>query len=171
MKFNPGALYGDTQFNNESLVTGIVQPFQNDPQLGNLATPINSSQLTLTWVRNLPIYRKGLSPIARGLEIGMAHGYLLLGPFLKLGPLRDTDQALLAGASSASGLVVILSICLFVYGIAVFQSSGKPVGVLPENLQTYRDWSLFTSGFLIGGIGGVIFACFILLEIGRTGIV
>ena len=101
----------------------------------------------------------------------MAHGYLLLGPFLKLGPLRDTDQALLAGAGSASGLVVILSLCLFVYGIAVFQSLGKPLGVLPENLQTYRDWSLFTSGFLIGGIGGVIFACFILLEIGRAGIV
>ena len=171
LKFNPGALYGDTQFNNESLVTGIVQPFQNNPQFGNLATPINSSQLTLTWVRNLPIYRNGLSAIARGLEIGMAHGYLLLGPFFKLGPLRNTDQALLAGGASASGLVVILSICLFVYGMAVFQGSSKPVGVLPENLQTYRDWSMFTSGFLIGGIGGVIFACFILLEIGRAGIV
>ena len=122
-------------------------------------------------MRNLPIYRNGLSAIARGLEIGMAHGYLLLGPFFKLGPLRNTDQALLAGGASASGLVVILSICLFVYGMAVFQGSSKPVGVLPENLQTYRDWSMFTSGFLIGGIGGVIFACFILLEIGRAGII
>ncbi|MEO0687245.1 MAG: photosystem I reaction center subunit XI, partial [Cyanobacteria bacterium J06649_11] len=31
------------------------------------------------------------------------------------------------------------------------------------NLGTYKDWSFFTSGFLVGGIGGVIFACFILL--------
>ncbi|OZH51774.1 hypothetical protein AFK68_28730 [Hydrocoleum sp. CS-953] len=101
----------------------------------------------------------------------MAHGYLLLGPFLKLGLLRDTDQALLAGAGSASGLVVILSLCLFVYGAAVFKGLSKPVGVLPENLKTYKGWSLFTSGFLVGGIGGVIFASFILLEIGRAGIV
>ena len=171
MKFNSGALFGDTQFNSEPLFEGIIQPPQNDPQVGTLATPISSSSLSLTWVKNLPIYRQGLSPITRGLEIGMAHGYLLLGPFLKLGPLRNSDQALLAGFGGASGLVVILSICLFIYGGAVFQSRSKPRGNLPDNIQTYQDWSLFTSGFLIGGIGGVIFACFILLEIGRSGIV
>jgi photosystem II CP43 chlorophyll apoprotein len=171
MKFNPEALFGDAQFNREPLFTGIVQPYQNDAQQGNLATPINTSDITLTWINNLPIYRQGLSPITRGLEIGMAHGYWLLGPFLKLGPLRDTDQALLAGFASSCGLVVILSLCLFLYGGAVFQDSRQPVGVLPDNLQTYRQWSLFTSGVFIGGLGGVIFACFILLEIRRAGIV
>ena len=99
----------------------------------------------------------------------MAHGYLLLGPFLKLGPLRNTDQALLAGFGSASGLVVILSTCLFLYGASVYQRNNKSVGVIPDNLGTYKDWSFFTSGFLVGGVGGVIFACFILLEIGRAG--
>jgi photosystem II CP43 chlorophyll apoprotein len=171
MKFNPDAMLGDKQFQSEPLVSGIVQPLENNPQLGDLATPLNTSEITLSWIANLPIYREGLSPITRGLEIGMAHGYLLLGPFLKLGPLRDTPQALLAGFSSASSLVVILSLCLFIYGIAVFQGKRKPVGVLPQNLQTYKDWSFFTSGFLIGGLGGIIFACFILLEIGRAGIV
>lgn len=170
MQFNTSALLGDKQFNNGSFVEGIVQPFGNDPQLGNFATPVNASQVPVSWVNNLPIYRQGLSPITRGLEIGMAHGYLLLGPFLKLGPLRDTDQALLAGFGSASGLVVILSFCLAIYGKAVYQSNRKPVGVLPDNLQTGKDWSFFTSGFLIGGIGGVMFACFILLEIQRSGI-
>lgn len=170
MKFNPGALYGDTQFNREPLVEGLIQPAQNDPQIGNLATPITASSISLTWVKNLPIYRQGLAPITRGLEIGMAHGYLLLGPFLKLGPLRHSDQALLAGFGGASGLVVILSLCLFLYGGAVFQGRQQPVGNLPGNLHTYRDWSLFTSGFLVGGIGGVIFACFILLEIARAGL-
>jgi photosystem II CP43 chlorophyll apoprotein len=101
----------------------------------------------------------------------MAHGYLLLGPFFKLGPLRDNPQALLAGFGGASGLVVILSLCLLIYGIAVFQGTRQPVGVLPQNLLSYKDWSLFTSGFLIGGLGGVIFACFILLEIDRAGII
>lgn len=170
MRFNSDALFGDTQFNSEPGVAGIVQPYQNNNQLGNFATPINNSQLTLTWIKNLPIYRESLAPITRGLEIGMAHGYLLLGPFLKLGPLRNSDQALLAGFGGASGLVVILTMCLFIYGGAVFKSRTKPVGVLPGNLQTYKDWSFFTSGFLIGGLGGVIFACFILLEIARAGI-
>ncbi|MEM6519048.1 MAG: chlorophyll a/b binding light-harvesting protein [Cyanobacteria bacterium P01_D01_bin.71] len=170
MKFNPGAIYGDPQFNGQMLFEGIVVPQRNDPQVGMLDTPISGSSLTRTWIKNLPIYRAGLSPIVRGLEIGMAHGYLLLGPFLKLGPLRNTDQALLAGFGGASGLVVILSVCLFIYGGAVFQSRRKPVGNLPGNISSYSDWSLFTSGFLIGGLGGVVFACFILLEIGRSGL-
>ncbi|MEO1297897.1 MAG: photosystem I reaction center subunit XI, partial [Cyanobacteria bacterium J06636_16] len=171
MKYNSGAIFGDTQFNSEPLFEGIIQAPQSNPQMGTLATPISGSALSLTWIRNLPIYRRGLSPIARGLEIGMAHGYFLLGPFLKLGPLRNSDQALLAGLSSAAGLVVILSLGLFLYGNVVFRSRKDPVGVLPDNLQTYREWSLFTSGFLVGGIGGAVFAGFILLEIGRAGIV
>ncbi|MBF2002166.1 MAG: chlorophyll a/b binding light-harvesting protein [Synechococcales cyanobacterium M58_A2018_015] len=169
MKFNADSLFGDTQFNGTPPMTGLVQPFRNDPQQGNLATPINSSDTSRGWIKQLPIYRDGLLPITRGLEIGMAHGYLLLGPFLKLGPLRNTDQALLAGFGGAAGLVVILSLCLALYGIAVFSDRRKrPVGVLPGNLKTAKDWSLFTSGFLVGGLGGVIFACFILLEIDRA---
>jgi photosystem II CP43 chlorophyll apoprotein len=170
MRFNANALFRDTQFNSEPLFEGIIQAPQNAPQIGNLLTPINNSEVTLSWVRNLPIYRQGLSPITRGLEIGMVHGYLLLGPFLKLGPLRDTDMALWAGWGSASGLVVILSLCLFLYGSTVFQGRRQPIGELPANLKTYKDWSQFTSGFLIGGLGGVQFATFILLEIARSGI-
>jgi photosystem II CP43 chlorophyll apoprotein len=171
MKFNANATFGDIQFNREPLVSGIVQPYRGDVLQGNLATPINNSQVALNWVRNLPIYRDRLAPGTRGLEIGMAHGYLLLGPFLKLGPLRDTDNSLLAGAGSAIGLVVILSVCLLIYGLSVFRGKEKPIGELPSNLQTGKGWSLFTSGFLVGGIGGVIFASFILLEIQRSGIV
>lgn len=88
---------------------------------------------------------------------------------MKLGPLRNTSDALLAGFGGAAGLVVILSICLFIYGAAMFKGT-NPRGILPANLQSYGGWSLFTSGFLIGGLGGVIFACFILLEISRAGI-
>ncbi|WP_034935268.1 chlorophyll a/b binding light-harvesting protein [Gloeocapsa sp. PCC 73106] len=141
-----------------------------DPQVGNVATLINAESLSVTWVKNLPIYRQGLPAIARGLEIGMAHGYWLLGPFLKLGPLRNSDQALLAGFASASSLVIIASLGLFLYGTVTFGKRVKPTGVLPENLTTYSGWSFFTSGFLIGGLGGVVFACFILLEISRSNI-
>lgn len=44
---------------------------------GDLSTPINSSDFTLTFLKNLPIYRQGIAPLSRGLEIGMAHGYWL----------------------------------------------------------------------------------------------
>ena len=170
MQFNMGAVYGDRQFNSQPLMSGLVQPPMDDPQIGTFDTAISGSQLTKTWVKNLPIYREGLAPIARGLEIGMAHGYLLLGPFLKLGPLRDTDDALLAGFGGASGLVVILSFCMFIYGLAVFRGRTQPVGILPDNMQTLKGWSLFNAGFIVGGLGGVIFASFILLEIARAGI-
>ena len=157
MQFNTDGIWGDQQFNQAPLNSGIIQPYNNDPQVGNLATPLNSESLSLTWLKNLPIYREGLSPIARGLEIGMAHGYWLLGPFLKLGPLRNSDQAFLAGCASASGLVIILSFGLLVYGIASFQGNKSAEGILPDNVKTYKGWSLFTSGFLIGGLGGVVF--------------
>ena len=171
MEFMANAVYGDIQFQTAAHQnSGLIQPYQGNVQLGSLATPISNSNASLGWLRNLPIYREGLSPIIRGLEIGMAHGYLLLGPFLKLGPLRDTDGALLAGLASACGLVVILSMGLSIYGTAVFQPGRKAIGELPENLQSRRQWSQFTSGFFVGGVGGALFAAFILVEIARSGL-
>ncbi len=32
-----------------------------------------------------------MSPLLRGVEIGLAHGFLLVGPFIKLGPLRNVE--------------------------------------------------------------------------------
>jgi photosystem II CP43 chlorophyll apoprotein len=133
-----------------------------DVYAGNLATPVNSSDPTLTLIRNLPIYRNGLSPLFRGLEIGMAHGYLLLGPFSQLGPLRNTDKGLLAGLLSAMALVLILSLCLSIYGQATFTISKPPRGNLPDNLKTEEAWSQFSGGFLVGGAGGAIFAYLLL---------
>jgi photosystem II CP43 chlorophyll apoprotein len=167
MKFNPSYVASrETQFT--STAEGIIQPTLGNPILGNLATPINSSDISVNWVRNLPIYRERTSPNVRGLEIGMAHGYLLVGPFLKLGPLRDSANALLSGVASASGLVVILTICLWIYGAVVFQGKEKPVGELPTNIQGDKDWRSFSYGFLIGGLGGVVFAGFLLREVGRA---
>lgn len=33
----------------------------------------------------------GVSPLLRGVEIGLAHGFLLVGPFIKYGPLRNVE--------------------------------------------------------------------------------
>ncbi|KYC43131.1 PsbB/PsbC family photosystem II protein [Scytonema hofmannii PCC 7110] len=148
----------------------MIQPAGN-PEDGNLATPVNSSDLTLNFLKNLPIYRSGLSSLSRGLEIGMAHGYWLIGPFAKLGPLRDSEAANLIGLLAACGLIVILTIGLSIYGTASYQeqmqtasqfTSVKTVPSMPEALQTTQGWSQFTAGFLIGGIGGAIFVYLVL---------
>jgi len=132
-----------------------------DPQVGNLETPLNSSAFTKAFIGNLPAYRKGLSPQRRGLEIGMAHGYLLYGPFALLGPLRDSDIPGLAGLLGAAGLVVILTACLSLYsGAGISPGIVKSTAPFspPEALSTDEGWSEFAGGFLVGGIGGAVFA-------------
>jgi photosystem I subunit 11 len=138
----------------------VVFPPAGNPQVGNFETPINSSAFTKTFINNLPAYRRGLSPFRRALEIGMAHGYWLIGPFAKLGPLRDTDVANLAGLLATVGLVVILTIGLSIYGGSyppaptVTVTTPNP----PNALNTSEGWNEFAGGFLIGAIGGAGFA-------------
>jgi photosystem I subunit 11 len=76
-------------------MANFIKPYNDDPFVGHLATPITSSAVTRALLQNLPAYRFGLTPLLRGLEIGLAHGYFLIGPFVMLGPLRDSDVALL----------------------------------------------------------------------------
>ncbi|MBW4644809.1 MAG: chlorophyll a/b binding light-harvesting protein [Goleter apudmare HA4340-LM2] len=141
---------------------GVVN-YGSTPEVGNLDTPINASALTQTWVQNLPIYRQGLSPLRRGLEIGMAHGYFLLGPFVKLGPLRDTELANLAGLAATIGLLFILSVCLVMYANASFKDGKVALGELPQNMKTAKSWSEFNTGWTVGSCGGAFFA-FLLLK-------
>ncbi len=134
-----------------------------DPQVGNLATPLNSSDFSKVFIRNLPAYRPGLSGFNRGLEVGMAHGYFLYGPFLILGPLRGTESAEIAGLLAAVGLVAILTVALSLYTSAM---GGAPISTVttpdvPEELATKKGWSEFASGFFIGGCGGAFFAYFL----------
>lgn len=139
-----------------------------DPQNGNLATPVNSSDFSRALINNLPIYRKGITPLRRGLEVGMAHGYWLIGPFAKLGPLRNSDIANLAGLLSSVGLVVISTLLISLYA---FSRPVAPQGIItapnpPDELDTSEGWNEYGTGFLIGGIGGSVFAYFLLENIG-----
>ena len=141
--------------------TGNLVSASDSPEVSSLNTPVNSD-LSLKLVRYLPIYRPDLAPISRGLEIGMAHGYFLVGPFVVLSPLRNTEMANLAGGMAALGLVLILTICLSIYGRATFQTADSAVGELPDNLKTAEDWNVFSTGFFIGATGGVIVATLLL---------
>lgn len=140
----------------------FIGPYGNDPTVGHLSTPVTNSMLTRTLLANLPIYREGLSSIFRGLEIGMAHGYFLLGPFYKLGPLRNTDVALLAGYLSSVGLIIILGLALALYGTATYQSDDFST---TDELETKSGWSKFTGGFFIGALGGSGFAYLLLSKL------
>ena len=134
-------------------MANFVKPYKNDPFVGHLSTPITTSAATKAILGNLPAYRPGLSSVLRGLEIGMAHGYFFVGPFTKLGPLRNSDVGLLAGFLSAVGLILILSVGLTIYGNATFSESSKG-----EGLQSQEGWEKFTGGFVIGAFGGAGFA-------------
>nr|YP_009505257.1 Photosystem I reaction centre subunit XI [Endarachne binghamiae]AXC47212.1 Photosystem I reaction centre subunit XI [Endarachne binghamiae] len=145
-------------------MTSFIKPYNNDPSVGHLSTPVTSSAATKAYLGSLPAYRKGLSPLLRGLEIGMAHGYLLLGPFEKLGPLRESEIALLIGFLSSVGLVTLLTVCLAMYGKVTFQESDNDI-INQNDLLNGKNWNQFTSGFFVGSFGGVSFAYLILLNL------
>ena len=132
----------------------FIKPYNGNPQLGNLETPLNSSGLTKGFIGNLPAYRPGLSAQRRGLEIGMAHGYWLVGPFAILGPLRNEPIGLLAGFLSACGIVLLMTMALSIYSYVTDDDTF---------LGSKENWSNFAAGFLVGGFGGAITA-YLLIE-------
>ena len=83
-----------------------------------------------------------MSPLLRGVEVGLAHGFLLVGPFIKLGPLRNVEGvAEIVGSVNGAAVVLILTACLSIYGAVTFQSEGPQVltrAWLPAGQQ--RGW-------------------------------
>ena len=147
----------------KAIDSGLVQPYKGDPFVGHLSTPISDSNLTKAFINNLPIYRQGISPILRGLEVGMAHGYFIFGPMAKLGPLRDATVANIGGLMSTIALVLIATICLSFYGIVSFPGNKAES---EDSLKTPEGWSQFTGGFFIGGMGGAVMAFFLIENFG-----
>ena len=146
-------------------MANFIKPYNDDPFVGHLATPITSSAVTRAILKNLPAYRFGLTPLLRGLEIGLAHGYFLMGPFTKLGPLRNSDIALLAGFLSTIGLILILTLGLTIYGAAAFKQDKESSTISVNDLQTRKAWDQFKGGFFVGACGSAGFALICLSSI------
>eukprot|EP00271_Cylindrocystis_brebissonii_P018187 TRINITY_DN5049_c0_g1_i1.p1 TRINITY_DN5049_c0_g1~~TRINITY_DN5049_c0_g1_i1.p1 ORF type:complete len:215 (+),score=26.11 TRINITY_DN5049_c0_g1_i1:210-854(+) len=149
----------------------VIEPINGDPFVGSFETPVTSSPLVAWFLSNLPGYRTSVNPLLRGVEVGLAHGYLLVGPFVKTGPLRDTPVAGLAGTLGAAGLVAILSVCLTIYGIASFKEGAPSTAASltltgrakeADKLQTAEGWAGFSGGFFFGGLSGVAWAYILL---------
>jgi photosystem I subunit 11 len=152
-----------TKLNSTPKSFDVVSSFEGDPFVGHLSTPITTSNLTKTYLSLLPAYQSGLSPLLRGINIGFAHGYFLLGPFVKLGPLRDSQVANFVGFVSTISLIIILTTGLLIYGFVTFsknQTSTKNT----LDILTSKGWNQFASGFIVGGFGGASIA-YILLKL------
>lgn len=149
-------------------MANFIKPYNDDPFVGHLATPITSSAVTRALLKNLPAYRFGLTPLLRGLEIGLAHGYFLIGPFAKLGPLRNSEVALIAGFLSTIGLILILTLGLTIYGSVVFKSEEEPFKTSENTLQTRKAWDQFKGGFFVGACGSAGFALICLSSIPQS---
>ena len=55
------------------------------------------------------------------------------------------------------GLIIIMSVCLAIYGVVSFEDSE-----ITDQLQSSKGWKKFTSGWLVGAIGGSSFAFMLL---------
>jgi photosystem II CP43 chlorophyll apoprotein len=122
------------------------------------ATAVSFSDATVTFLRNLPIYRKGLSPIVRGLEVSLAHGYFLVGAFAVLLPLQEKGLANLAGL-----LVTLTLVLMLAMGLSIYEGRKIEEGKAFYWHKTPEDWSLFRGGFVMGGTSGA-FLAYLLLE-------
>lgn len=167
MNTAPGAHDRTYPYLQDRTFRQVVHP-AGDPQIGNLATPINSSGIVKSYLQSLTAYRSGLKPFRRALEVGIFHGYIVVGPFVALGPLRDTEARLLAGTLSALGLVFISAILIYLYAYSNPPAPLDHIAVKkPAALESRHDWLEYARGFLIGGIGGVSLAAFLLGLIGN----
>lgn len=137
----------------------ILSSFENDPFAGHLSTPITTSRITKTYLSLLPAYQEKMSSLLRGINIGFVHGYFLLGPFVDLGPLRNSSVASFIGFISTSSLFILLTTGLVIYGLVSFSKLKK---LSKKEFFTAKTWRQFTSGFILGGFSGVSLAYILL---------
>jgi len=141
----------------------VVHPVA-DLQYGDLMTPINSSPFVKGLMSNLSAYRSGLSPLRRGIEVGVTHGYWLVCPFAKFNPLRYTSVGTFGSLLSTFGLIIISTVLIVLYA-----ASHPPVPLAatatpnpPDAFSSQKGWNEYAGGFFIGGVLGAIAAYLIL---------
>jgi hypothetical protein len=116
-------------------------------------TAVRDGLFSKQFLDNLAFYRQGLKPWQRGLEIGMAHGYFLIGPFVSLGPLRNTPEAATVGMLSGMAVIMVVSSGGLLFGTTIKPTLFDKPGDKPaQGFQEMISWHG------IGGIGGAAFA-------------
>jgi len=125
------------------------EPFAGD----QTKSIVSDSRFSKQFLANCAWYREGLQPWQRGVEIGMAHGYFIIGPFVSLGPLRNTPEAATVGLLAGSALIGLVSVGGLLFGSTIkptlFDKKGEPAA---SGFQELINWHA------LGGIGGAGFA-------------
>jgi len=116
-------------------------------------TPVSDGKFAVDFLNNTAFYRAGLKPWQRGLEIGMAHGYFLIGPFVSLGPLRNTPEAATVGLLCGCAIVGLAS-C----GGLLFGATLRPTLFDREGDAKGAGWQEMINWHALGGLGGAGFA-------------
>jgi len=125
------------------------EPFAGD----QVQSPVTDSLAAKQYINNMAFYREGLKPWQRGLEIGLAHGYFLVGPFTALGPLRNTPEAATVGLLAGIAVVGIVSV-----GGLIFGQTIKPTRFDKEGDKPAVGFNEMIQWHAAGGIGGAAFA-------------
>jgi len=140
--------YGNPSFGPLVMWRGD-EPFAGD----QLRTVVSDGSLAKGFLNNLAFYRPGLKNWQRGIEIGMAHGYFMIGPFTKLGPLRNTPEAATVGMLAGIFILLVVTCGGLIFGATErprgFDEPGKPRA---SGFQDIMYWHA------IGSVGGAGFA-------------
>merc|ERR1719329_2096126 len=125
-----------------------------EPFAGDLVqSVVSDGKFAKQYLKAMAFYRDGLKPWQRGLEIGMAHGYFLIGPFTSLGPLRNTPEAATVGLLCGCAIVGLVSI-----GGLIFGSTIKPTRFDKEGDKPAAGFIEMINWHAVGGLGGAGFA-------------
>jgi len=134
---------------------GVTINFQGPERFAGdqIQTAVRDSAFSQQFLDNLAFYRQGLKPWQRGLEIGMAHGYFIIGPFVSLGPLRNTPEAATVGMLAGIAVIIIATSGGLLLGTTLKPTLFDKPGDKPaQGFQEMMAWHA------IGGIGGAAFA-------------
>merc|ERR1711976_1046403 len=101
-----------TWFTGATIMWKGKEPFAGD----QCQTPVTNGRFAVNYLNNLAFYREGLKPWQRGIEIGMAHGYFIIGPFTSLGPLRNTPEAATVGLLAGIACIAAASLGGLLFG-------------------------------------------------------
>jgi photosystem I subunit 11 len=146
---------GEVEFYNPKIPLDIISSYQDDPFLGHLSTPITASPIAKRFLSLLPAYNPEISPLLRGMNIGVAHSYFLFGPFAKLGPLRSSAVSNFIGFISTISVIILLTTGLLLYGYVTFKSTTlKQLNSEKLDILSPIGWQQMSSGFILGGFGG-----------------
>jgi len=134
--------------------TGALIDYRpKEPFSAEVRTPLTEGRFSKMFIQNTAFYREGLKPWQRGIEIGMAHGYFIIGPFVSLGPLRDTPVAATVGLLCGCAIIGLVSAGGLLAGTTL-----KPTLFDKEGDEAGSGWQEVINWHAVGGLGGAGFA-------------